>query len=225
MADASHELRTPLSVIRTATDVTLGRDHREEQEYRDALRIASEQTHRLTRIVEDMFTLARADAGSRTLDQSDFYLDELIDETTRAAAVLAASKGIKLERHEVPEMFCRGDEGLLKQMLMNLLGNSLKHTPAGGVISVGVERNNGEYQISVADTGSGIPADAQAHVFERFFRADKARARSGSDGGGAGLGLAIARWIAEAHEGRLELMRSDSNGTVFVASLPAPSKS
>lgn len=222
MADASHELRTPLSVIRTATDVTLGREHREENEYRDALKIASEQTHRLTRIVEDMFTLARADAGSRTLDESDFYLDELVDETARAAKVLAVSKGINLDLANAPEMPCHGDEGLLRQMLMNLLGNAIKHTPAGGTISMIVERRNGQYQITVADTGSGIPSEAQPHIFERFFRADSARARTEQDGGGAGLGLAIARWIAEVHKGRLELLRSDQTGSTFVASLPAP---
>lgn len=224
MADASHELRTPLSVIRTATDVTLGREHREENEYRDALRIAGEQTHRLTRIVEDMFTLARADAGSRTLDESDFYLDELIAETARAAGVLAASKGIKLEQGAFSEMLCHGDEGLLRQMLMNLLGNAIKHTPSAGVIHIGVEHCNGQYQIIVTDTGTGIPLEAQPYVFERFFRADNARARSGSDGGGAGLGLAIARWIANAHKGQLQLKHSDMTGSIFVASLPAPPK-
>jgi heavy metal sensor kinase len=223
MADASHELRTPLSVIRTATDVTLGREHRDELEYRDALKIASEQTHRLTRIVEDMFTLARADAGNRALEESDFYLDELVSETARAAGVLAKSKGITLDQDNYSEMLCRGDEGLLRQMLMNLLGNSIKHTPPGGVVRISVEQTNGNYQITVADTGGGIPAEAQPHVFERFFRADKSRARAGSDGGGAGLGLAIAKWIAEAHKGKLELKHSDMSGTVFVASLPAPS--
>jgi heavy metal sensor kinase len=222
MADASHELRTPLYVIRTATDVTLGREHREEHEYRDALKIASEQTHRLTRIVEDMFTLARADSGSRTLDETDFYLDELITEAARAAEVLAASKGIRLDRGACAEMLCHGDEGLLRQMLMNLLGNAIKHTPEGGEVRIGVERENGQYLITVADTGTGIPIEAQPHVFERFFRADKARSRS-NDGGGAGLGLAIARWIAEAHKGRLELKHSDMTGSVFIASLPAPS--
>jgi two-component system OmpR family sensor kinase len=227
MADASHELRTPLSVIRTATEVTLEREHRDEEEYRNALKIAGGQTQRLTRIVEDMFTLARADTENRALDESDFYLDELIVETARAANVLAVSKGIKLEQDADSEMLCHGDEGLLRQMLMNLLGNSIKHTPAGGSVRIGVERSNGQYQITVADTGTGIPVEAQPFVFDRFFRADKARARADSDGGGAGLGLAIARWIAEAHRGHLVLKHSGSTGSTFVASLPvsAPDQS
>jgi heavy metal sensor kinase len=221
MADASHELRTPLFVLRTATDVTLGREHREENEYREALRIASEQTHRLTRIVEDMFTLARADAGNRTLDESDFYLDELIAEAARAASVLSESKGVRLELINGMDMLCHGDEGLLRQMVMNLLGNAIKHTPSGGVVRVSLDRLNGQYVIKVSDTGTGVPVEAQPHIFERFYRADKAR--SSADGGGAGLGLAIARWITEAHDGQLELERSDETGSVFIASVPAPS--
>jgi two-component system OmpR family sensor kinase len=222
MADASHELRTPLSVIRTATDVTLSREHRDENEYRDALRIASEQTHRLTRIVEDMFTLARADAGSRTLEESDFYLDELIAETARAASVLGASKGVKLDVSSTTEMMCHGDEGLLRQMVMNLLGNAIKHTSSGGVVRMSLDQRNGQYEIRVSDTGAGIPVQAQPHIFERFYRADQSRSRAPVDGGGAGLGLAIARWIAEAHKGQLYLERSDQTGSVFVASVPTP---
>jgi heavy metal sensor kinase len=222
MADASHELRTPLSVIRTATDVTLSRENRDEKEYRDALRIASEQTHRLTRIVEDMFTLARADAGSRTLEESDFYLDELIAETARAASVLGASKGVKLDVNNTTEMICRGDEGLLRQMIMNLLGNAIKHTSPGGFVRLSLDQRNGHYEIRVSDTGSGIPVEAQPHIFERFYRADRSRSRNAEDGGGAGLGLAIARWIAEAHKGQLYLERSDQTGSVFVASVPTP---
>jgi two-component system, OmpR family, sensor kinase len=220
MADASHELRTPLSVMRTATDVTLRRDHREEAEYREAFKIVSEQAHRLTRIVDDMFTLARADAGSRTLEASDFYLDELTAETARAASVLAGSKGVKLEFTPALDMPCHGDEGLLRQMIMNLVGNAIKHTPSGGVIRISLERGDGQYEITVSDTGTGIPSEAQPHVFERFYRGDKARSRS--DGAGAGLGLSIARWVAEAHSGKLELRHSDGSGSTFVASLPAP---
>lgn len=223
MADASHELRTPLSVMHTAAAVTLEKPHRAEDEYREALSMVDEQTRRLTRIVEDMFTLARADAGSRTLHCSDFYLDELVGETGRAASLLATRKGVQLTVEGSPESPYRGDEGLLRQMLLNLLGNAVKHTPAGGVVRVSLARRTVEYIITVSDTGSGIPVEAQPHIFERFFRADKARSRADSaDGGGAGagLGLAIARGIAEAHDGRLELAHSDERGSTFIATLP-----
>ncbi|HKC63029.1 MAG TPA: ATP-binding protein [Pyrinomonadaceae bacterium] len=222
MADASHELRTPLSVMRTATDVTLEQDGRNESEYREALEIIDEQTRRLTRIVEDMFALARADSYSRALRFQDFRLDELIAETARAGGVLAANKGIKVEVGKLSETHYHGDEGLLRQMLMNLLDNAIKHTPAGGTISIRLKKQPSRYTITVSDTGAGIPVEAQARIFDRFFRVDKARSRAGATevGGGAGLGLAIARGIAEAHRGRLELQRSDEMGSIFAVWLP-----
>jgi two-component system OmpR family sensor kinase len=221
MADASHELRTPLSVMRTATDVTLESQKRSGAEYREALRVIDEQARRLTRIVEDMFTLARADAGRRALHHNHFYLDNLLLETARAANVLGARKGLAIEVADFPEIPYQGDEGLLRQMVLNLLDNAMKYTPAGGVVRVQLDQHDSLYTISVTDTGVGIPLEARPHIFERFYRVDKARARSeATDGAGAGLGLSIARWIAEAHHGRLELLRSDETGSTFAASLP-----
>lgn len=224
MADASHELRTPLSVMRTATDVTLELESRTEGEYRDALRIIDEQARRLTRIVEDMFTLARADVGRQTLRASDFYLDELIWEAARAGEVLGARQRIAINVAPTSETPFRGDEGLLRQMLLNLLDNAVKHTPAGGSINVSLTREDAHHTIIVSDTGTGIPAEAQLHIFERFYRVDKARSRAEAvhaASSGAGLGLSIARWIAEAHGGHLHLKHSGEGGSVFVASLPA----
>lgn len=224
MADASHELRTPLYVIRTATEVTLEQPRREENEYREALQMVEAQTRRLTSIVEDMFTLARADSERRTLQMTDFYLDELLAETVQTAQVLAERQGISLS-FKASETQYYGDEGLLRQLLLNLLDNAIKHTPCGGAVKVALISSAAVLEITVADTGAGIPATAQPHIFERFYRVDKARSRSGNGkGSGAGLGLAIARWIAEAHEGSLVLCRSDQHGSVFVVSLPAPKK-
>ena len=226
MADASHELRTPVSVLRTATGVTLEQEERSEAEYLDALKVIDEQARRLTRLVEDMFMLARADAGERQLQRQNFNLDELLWEAARAAEVLAARKGVELELHSMPQTPYRGDEGLLRQMLLNLLDNAIKHTPTGGRVRVRLERQRGAYTISVADTGDGIPPAAQSHIFERFYRVDRARARTGVTevGSGAGLGLAIAKWITEAHHGQLELQSSDASGTIFVATLPVPAE-
>jgi Signal transduction histidine kinase len=223
MADASHELRTPLSVMRTATGVTLEQQARSDSEYREALSIIDEQARRLTHIVEEMFMLARADGGQRVLQLSEFYLDKLLCETARAAEVLATRKGITIEVGEFPEVHYRGDEGLLRQMVLNLLDNAIKHTLPGGVVRIALERQSTIYAIVVSDTGTGIPPEAQAHIFERFYRVDKARSRAEASavGGGAGLGLSIAKWTAEAHLGRLELQRSDTKGSTFVASLPA----
>jgi signal transduction histidine kinase len=119
------------------------------------------------------------------------------------------------------ELPIRADEALLRRMILNLLDNAIKYTPAGGRVAVSCERCGTEYALNVTDSGPGIAEELQQRVFERFFRADKARTRSENDGGGAGLGLSIARWIAEAHHGRLILARSDATGSTFTALFPA----
>ena len=220
MADASHELRTPLSVMHTAADVTLKKPHREEEEYREALSMMAEQTRRLSRIVQDMFTLARADAGRYPVQREPLYLNDLLAEVARAGGLLASEKGVTVETADAPEAPFDGDADLLRQMLLNLADNAVKFTPAGGVVRLGLARRGGEYLLSVSDTGPGIPEEARAHIFERFYRADKARSRA--EDGGAGLGLAISLWIAQAHGGGLELADSAPNGTTFVVRLPAP---
>jgi heavy metal sensor kinase len=222
MADASHELRTPLSVMRTATGVTLEQEERSESEYRDALKVVDEQARRLTRIVADMFTLARADIR-RSLQRNDFFLDELVWECVRAADILGTRKGVEIKVDKLRETPYRGDEGMLRQLILNLLDNAIKHTPTDGQIRVSLNSQDSQHRIIVADTGNGIPPEAQPHIFERFYRVDKSRSRSeASDlGGGAGLGLSIARWIAETHHGQLELKSSNATGSIFVVSLPA----
>jgi signal transduction histidine kinase len=198
-------------------------EHRREEEYRSALAIIDEQVTRLARIVEDMFRLARADAGGLTLQEGPFYLDELLGETARAASVLAFSKEIVVELPPMPESLFYGDEGLLRQMISNLLDNAVKFTPRGGTVTLNLELKNGSYLVSVSDTGPGIQKELQVRVFERFFRIQKVDPRSNgvnSTGAGAGLGLSIARSIAEAHRGTLSLQSSDSTGTTFVAILP-----
>jgi two-component system, OmpR family, sensor kinase len=220
VADASHELRTPVAILCGETEVALGRDGRSEEEYRDALRILSDESKRLKHIVEDLFTLARADAGQYPLSCSDFYLDELAAECTKNVRTLAAAKQIKVSCESNGEAPIRADEALVRRMLLNLLDNAIKYTPAGGAISLRCGAHNGSYELSVQDSGPGIPPELQPRIFERFFRADKARSRREQDGGGAGLGLSISAWIASAHGGKLELTRSDAQGSVFTAILP-----
>jgi two-component system OmpR family sensor kinase len=224
MADASHELRTPISVLRTAGSVILEKPRRTEEEYRSALTIVDEQSKRLSRIVDDMFRLARADAGRLAFQQVPFYLDELLVETARAASVLATSKNIEVHLPQLPESLCYGDEDLLRRMILNLVENAIKYTPEGGRVRVDLEKTDGCYHILISDNGIGIPEDARSHIFERFFRVDKGRSRKDAfldgTGAGAGLGLAIARSIMEAHGGSLALLHSDQNGSTFEAILP-----
>jgi heavy metal sensor kinase len=226
MADASHELRTPVSIVRGESEVMLSREGRSAEDLRESLSIVHDEGRRMTRIVEDLFTLARSDAGQLPLKFSGFYLDEAVAEAVRAVRTLAAKRGLTLEYKAGHEMPYRGDEELIRRMLLNLLDNAIKYTPAEGHVFVKGEAKGEEYLLSFSDTGTGIPLEMQSHIFERFYRADKARSRSGNDdgsaaGSGAGLGLAIARLVAEAHGGRLELLRSDERGSVFTATLPA----
>jgi heavy metal sensor kinase len=222
VADASHELRTPVAILQGETEVTLSRPDRTSEEYRETLGILRDESQRLARIVEDLFTLTRADAGQYALQLREVYLDELVSDVLRHTRSLAISKEIALTSHIEPELPLKVDGDLLRRMLLNLLDNAIKYMKPGGKLNVECRREGTEYVICVTDTGIGIPAELQPRIFERFFRADKARSRREGETSGAGLGLSIARWIAEAHHGRLELTRSDSSGTTFTTYLPAP---
>ena len=215
MADASHELRTPVSVARTAIEVSLARSERSEAEYRESLTIVGEQMRRLSRLVEDMFTLARADVAPLPLEVERLYLDELVDGCVREARMLDASKGVEIAWTGPQDVETTGDERRLRQMLMNLLANAVRHTPKGASVRVELAAHAGAHEISVRDSGFGIPVAERERIFERFVRLDAAR---GSDG--AGLGLSIAQVIAEAHGGSLSLAQSDPTGSTFVVRLP-----
>jgi heavy metal sensor kinase len=220
VADASHELRTPVAILCGETEVALAKEDRSQQEYRETLRILADESKRLKRIVEDLFTLARADAGQYPLSYTDFYLDELAAECAKNVRTLAAAKQITLACEPSGEALIRADESLVRRMLLNLLDNAIKYTQPGGSVSVHVAHRDGVYDLSVTDSGSGIPADLHSRIFERFFRVDKARSRKEQDGSGAGLGLSIGAWIASAHSGNLGLTRSGSEGSTFTATLP-----
>jgi heavy metal sensor kinase len=228
MADASHELRTPVAIMRSETEVALSQQERSNQELRESLAIVKDETRRLTRIVEDLFTLARADAGQYKLTSKEFYLDELAAEVAHSVRTLIAERELTLQLDATQEMPFRGDENLLRRLLLNLLDNAIKHTPRGSSVMIACKREEKRYVITVSDTGAGIPAEAQPHIFDRFYRADSARSRGEDDSagltGGAGLGLSIARWVAEAHDGTLELLHSSEAGTVFQLILPAPGR-
>jgi heavy metal sensor kinase len=217
VADASHELRTPVAILRGETEVALGRQ-RSAEEYRDSLRLIGEEAERLSRIVEALFTLTSGAHDAAPPLKERFYLNELVTETARAVQVLASRKGLTLTVGALPEIMLTGDEGLLKQMLLNLLDNAVKYTPQGGEIVLRLEQRDSLALIEVTDNGIGIPLADQAHIFDRFYRVDKARSRAA---GGAGLGLAIARWIVEAHGGALSVISATGRGSTFKVTLPS----
>jgi heavy metal sensor kinase len=223
MADASHELRTPVAIVCGESEVALSQTLRSAEEYRESLAILHDEGRRLTRIVEDLFLLARADAGQYRPSFTPFYLDETVGECVRAVRSLATQRGLELHYQPAEdELLFRGDEGLIRRMVLNLLDNAIKYTPRGGQVRVELEHTESNYRISITDTGAGISPEAQPHIFERFYRADKMRSRNGeTDGSGAGLGLAIALWVAEMHGGRIALVGSDKSGTAFAVALPS----
>ena len=214
MADASHELRTPVTVARTAAQVTLSAASRTEPEYREALDIISLQTDRLTHVVDDMFLLAVADVGGRPLVVRYLYLDEVVGECLRAAAVLAEKRGVSVTLQAQDGVQLEGDEELLRRATMNLLDNAIRYSPLGGRVTVTVNATSESATVTVEDTGPGIPAAERGRIFERFVRLTPGKGASGS-----GLGLPIARWIAEQHHGSLRL-DDLGHGSRFVMSLP-----
>jgi heavy metal sensor kinase len=225
MADASHELRTPVAVMCGEAELALSRADRSAEEYREALATIHGEGRRLRRIVDDLFLLARANADDQPLVLTELYLDELTGECVRAMQALAVRREIRLVYEPGGELPFRGDEALLKRLVMNLLDNAIKYTPAGGHVTVTAGRRGERYRVAVADTGPGVPAELRERIFERFYRAYPADSRNGAaDTGGAGLGLPIARWVAEVHGGRLELARAGAGGSEFVVDLPAPAE-
>ncbi|MBI3650254.1 MAG: HAMP domain-containing protein [Acidobacteria bacterium] len=216
MADASHELRTPIAIIRGEAEVALTQK-RAAAEYQETLTVIADEARLLTRLVDDLLALARADAGERQLTLEEFYLNDVVEDCCRAAQVLALRKEISLTCHTTADLAFRGDEELLRRMLLNLLDNAIKYTPRGGVVAVQLRLAEPHIQMTVTDSGIGIPAAEAAHIFERFYRVDKARSRAE---GGSGLGLAIARWVAEAHHGSIQFTSLPGQGSIFTVMLP-----
>lgn len=215
IADASHELRTPLAVLRGETEVSLSQS-RSLDEYKASLNLIKDEAERLSRIVEDLFVLARRPADRRAVSRQPVRLDEIVAECGRAAQVLAAQKDLNLRIDPGTALSLNGDDELLQRMILNLLDNAVKYTPPGGEISLELMASNGDARLTVRDNGIGIPTKDQPHVFDRFYRVDKARSRAM---GGAGLGLSIVRQIAEAHGGTVSV-ESSAHGSVFTVQLP-----
>jgi heavy metal sensor kinase len=222
MADAAHELRTPVAIVRGETELALSRRERTPEEYRDALTVVHDEGRRLSRVVDDLFLLARADAGQQPLQPAELYLSELAAECARAMRTLAEARGITLKvkaDHDAP---FRGDEGLLHRLVINLLDNAVKYGPEGAEVVLEVGRAGGQWRLAVCDHGPAIPPEVRGSLFERFYRADRARARTAASAtGGAGLGLSIAQWIVHSHGGTLRLESSRGRGNEFVVLLPA----
>ncbi len=216
VADASHELRTPISVIRGEADVALARE-RPPAEYRESLAIILDECRRLSRLVDDLLNLARADGGHVRLDVREFYFNELLADACRSVQAAATARQIELECRCTGDVPFQGDETLLRRLVVNLLDNAVRYTPRHGKVSVSLETEGAELRLRVRDTGVGIAPEEVPRVFERFYRIDKARSR---EDGGFGLGLSIVKWIAESHRGGVEVSSQPQQGSVFTVTLP-----
>lgn len=216
LADASHELRTPLTMIHAELEEISQRADTNER-VRQLAASALEEGERLRRIVEGLFALSRLDAGEAVEQMTAVDITELAGTTAEQLCLLAQDKHISITCGATAPVVVRGDKAHLKQVLVNLLDNAIKYTPPGGRIEVRSSEQDGKGVIEVSDTGIGIPGEALPHIFERFYRVDKARSR---DLGGAGLGLSIAKSICAAHGGTIEVHSQEGIGTRFIVRLP-----
>jgi signal transduction histidine kinase len=218
VADASHELRTPLTVLRSATDLLNKYRAQPLDSNGELFDDVRSEIVRMERLAQDLLTLARSDAGGLELMTAPLELADMAAEVVRRTTPLAQSEGVHLRLHaDQQSATVEADPDRLQQVLYILIDNAIKHTPPGGTIDVRVRRHGQSAQIEVADTGTGIAPEHLPRIFDRFYRADKARARAQ---GGTGLGLAIAKMLIDAHHGQLQLASTIGVGTQVTVSLP-----
>jgi two-component system OmpR family sensor kinase len=217
VAEASHELRTPVAVISGEAELALAREGRSAAELREALTVIHAESQRLRGAIDDLFFLARADAGERQPRMEPVDVREIAVSALRAAQSRAPARTFTIAEGSVPQANVQADGEMIRRVLDNLLDNAIRYSRPDGAIELEVLRLNGTVQIDVRDQGPGVPASSRPHLFERFYRGDDARVLSDT---GAGLGLAIARWVARAHGGDLTLLDGTGTGAVFRLTLP-----
>jgi signal transduction histidine kinase len=214
-ADASHELRTPLTVIRASVEYLRRNATRPVADVGEALVDIDAEVQHLTTLVDDLLLLARSDSGAITLERIPLHLDDVATDAAAALAQPAADAGVRVEVDPEPTAAV-GDPARLRQLVMILVDNAIRHSPRGGAVRVVVRpETDGGSTLAVEDAGPGVAPEDRAHVFDRFWRAP------GAPAGGTGLGLAIAKWIAEHHDGTIDVNQSDAGGARFEVHLPA----
>jgi two-component system, OmpR family, sensor kinase len=214
--DVSHELKTPLTILKGGTEVAL-RKERDPSEYRSLLGSHLEEIDRMSNIIDDLLLLSKADTGKMQLNLAEVALRDLIVEVYMDMQIFAEKKNIELALGDVADAKIKGDELKLRRMLWNIVDNGIKYTQPGGRVEVSSFRDGAFARIDVRDTGVGIAEEDLKYVFDRFYRADRARTREN----GTGLGLSISKWIAEAHKGEIGVESIQSSGSLFSIRLPA----
>ncbi|MEP6776548.1 MAG: ATP-binding protein, partial [Chloroflexota bacterium] len=233
VANASHELRAPLTLMRASTEVALRTLPAADTDNRALMDDVLQETDHMTRLVEDLLLLSRLDARRLKLDSKPVPVQEMLSTVQRQVSRVADERGVRLliggsEGSEGGatgrEPVVLGDATRLRQVLLVLLDNALRHTPAGGSITLTSSRHGRYVQICIADTGSGIAAEHIPHLFERFYQADSSRGGTNSEGEGSGLGLAIAKGLVEAQHGHISISSQLGQGTQVTISLPSATK-
>ena len=215
-ADASHELRTPLTILQLELE-GIAQSHRLNPSLTDQIGSALEETDRMSHIVENLLAISRLDAGEVKMDKTRLDLGHLAASTAEQMRLLAEEKLILFRSNVATNIYVEGDRSRLQQVIVNLVANAIKYTQEGGEVEVNVRGGRGTAILEVSDNGVGISAHALPHVFERFYRADKARSRNS---GGAGLGLAIVKAICTAHGAEIKVSSKEGQGSRFTVELP-----
>lgn len=221
VADASHELRTPLSVLQLSVEaVQNDNDQKLSQFSTQVLDDMNSEVQRMTKLVTDLLTLARADAGATNIIKEKFDLAAMAETLIRSLQPLAVVKDVKLEMRGEEALSIMADRERISQLFLILIDNAIKYTPAGGKVDILITRTatpKPSVTIAVSDTGEGISENDQKLIFERFYRVDKVRSR---EDGGTGLGLSIAKWIVDVHGGKIKVESTPGKGSSFIVSLP-----
>jgi len=215
-SDASHELRTPLTVMKGETELALRRP-REAADYTVVLESTLEEIDRMTRIVDELLFLSRADMGEVKMESLPVNLEVLLEDISRQAALLGQERDVQVVLGPIAPIVVRGDELRLRELFLNLADNAVKYSRRGGMVDVTMTAVPGFAKIAVADHGIGIAPDDLERIFGRFYRTDDARAHTKK---GTGLGLSICAWIAESHHGRIEVQSDLGKGSTFTVLLP-----
>ncbi|MGI6189045.1 MAG: cell wall metabolism sensor histidine kinase WalK [Clostridiales bacterium] len=217
VSNASHELKTPLSAIKVLTESLIHMEVDDPSVYNEFLNDINSEIDRLNTIINDLLTLVKIDTEEVQIDQQPVDLVELVKNTLRGLQILAQQKHISLEAFYDDDLTVSGDTVKLQQVISNIVDNAIKYTPDGGRVTVEVYENSGNAVVKISDTGIGIPANDLPHIFDRFFRVDKARSRAT---GGTGLGLSIAHKIILLHGGNIRVVSEEGKGSIFYIELP-----
>lgn len=218
-ADASHELRTPLTITKGETELALRRP-RQAEDYRVVLESNLEEIDRMSRIVDELLFLSRADLGEIKLKMVPVQLDDLVREIQQQAQVLGEEHHIQTVLEVVEPVVVQGDDLRLRELLLNLLDNAVKYSQKGQTVELSLTVSGGQGKLVIRDHGIGIAPEDQERVFDRFYRTDEARAHAAK---GTGLGLSICKWIVEVHHGTIEMKSTTQGGSCFTVCLPLAS--